>query len=327
MNKMKYRLLQSAIALTIASAQDFPQRCGDCWCINGNDTCPTFTTNISYTFSAEMYNAYASFTQTSVPIPLVDASGNTCFPFKDSVGQLSGYDGSALNQCVGPKTTEGVCAFKFTTNNSTCDGRPYELISYSSSDAATADGAVVTHKGPCGVCSSAQDLSVRMKHVTDLASKTLPCAVVYKLDTQSSSEVRFAELFTCVKNLGFSDPCGELWAHYLATNGNLCASNCSKGYTGVPVLNGDPPNCTLSECLQCSADIFQDDFDMLSGRTMSASGIIDAIARPCSTFYPVDQTSCTSTLATAAPTKTSDAVQNGIIVAVLGAVASILWAH
>jgi hypothetical protein len=40
--------------------------------------------------------------------------------------------------------------------------REYEMITYGSKQEAQSDNAVVIHKGACGVCSSAKDLSVWM---------------------------------------------------------------------------------------------------------------------------------------------------------------------
>ena len=221
---------------------------------------------------------------------MLDADGNDCFPFKDDVGQLYNYPQSQLNQCVKPSITGGVCAFKYT-EVSVCQSRPYTLVSYESSDAAVADNATVTHEGPCGVCSNANDLSVRMKHINDLQSYTVACAVYYVLSGSSSD--RFAELEKClIKEIGFTQPCVELWAHYSATNAALCASNCAPGASGEVELNGAAPECALSSCLQCSANRFQDTFNALSGRTLANSGITEAIARPCSSFFPVNHDPC-----------------------------------
>jgi hypothetical protein len=72
-----------------------------------------------------------------------------------------------------------VCAYQYnnapaTTSDSvqTCMNREYAMITYESKEEATLDNAVVIHKGACGVCSSAQDLSVRMANnaIDDLCS-------------------------------------------------------------------------------------------------------------------------------------------------------------
>jgi hypothetical protein len=197
-----------------------------------------------------------------------------------------------------------VCAFKFL--DSACQGRTYEVKDYASPEAAILDGAVVTHKGACGVCSNAKDLSVRMINIDSLSSKTLLCSVSYALS--GSNPNRFADLVTCIQEIGFTQQCGELWSHYGATNGNLCAFDCSAGITGDVELNGPAPDCELSTCLQCSGNLFQEEFDLLSGRTLAKSGITEAIARPCSAFYPVDHDPCASvplTIAPVAPTVSS----------------------
>lgn len=133
-----------------------------------------------------------------------------------------------------------------------------------------------------------------MKHINDLQSITLLCAVFYAFSGSSSD--RFTTLVQCIsKDTGFTSQCGELWAHYSATNAALCASDCMAGASGNVTLNGAAPECALSSCLQCSADKFQDTFNALSGRTLAKSGITEAIARPCSSFFPVDHDPCPMT--------------------------------
>ena len=138
-----------------------------------------------------------------------------------------------------------------------------------------------------------------MTSLDTLPSKTLLCSVSYALD--GSNPDRFAKLVSCIQEIGFTQACGELWSHYGATNGNLCAVDCSANVAGVVALNGPAPTCELSTCLQCSANQFQDSFDLLSGRTMASSGIVELIARPCSAFYPVIHDPCPSVPVTIAP--------------------------
>ena len=56
-------------------------------------------------------------------------------------------------------------------------------------------------------------------------------------------------------------------------------------------LNGDPPECELLECLQCSST-FQTDFNDIGGRTWVKSGITERIARPCADFWRINHDPC-----------------------------------
>jgi hypothetical protein len=116
-----------------------------------NGTCPSYSPGISYGFSANIYDAYASFNLSSVPLTLATSSGDAnCFPFANLIGGsgLQGYSQSTYPQCAVPNATNTtVCAYKFTAYNVSCQGRTYEMNTYSSSQAATAEGAYVVHGG------------------------------------------------------------------------------------------------------------------------------------------------------------------------------------
>lgn len=138
------------------------------------------------------------------------------------------------------------------------------------------------------------------------------CAARYALNGGSPN--RFEQLVNCHKEvsdqieLGFTDECALLWAHYGASNFHLCAEACSAGFGSEEIdLTGDAPECALSECLKCSNDTFQAAFDSLSGRTMQGSGLTEAIARSCSEFTsvvhePCGDFFCEMTAPTPAPT-------------------------
>ena len=65
-----------------------------------------------------------------------------------------------------------VCAFKYSTD----DCGEYSMISYENAEAAVSDGAVVSHTGTCGLCSTAQDLATYMS-IPDMTRAGKICAV------------------------------------------------------------------------------------------------------------------------------------------------------
>jgi hypothetical protein len=201
---------------------------------------------------------YQTFTLTSTPITLQAEDGTACFPFLDSIGALN-YAESQLPACVPPdsSTTTGFCGYKYAeaaTDASDCPNREYEMNDYASEEEVAADGAIAIHSGPCGVCSDAQDLAVRMSTMDSLQSKSITCG------TQFVFGGTFSGLVDCYETIGFTTPCATLWAHFAASNTELCAGDCA----GQITLNGDPPLCELGSCLSCAAD-FEAEFNDLAG--------------------------------------------------------------
>jgi hypothetical protein len=125
------------------------------------------------------------------------------------------------------------------------------------------------------------------------------CSVSYTLNRD------FNDLITCYEDkLGLTKECATLWAHYSATNAGLCAETCASSINGQVNLTGPPPECALSECLQCSNSTFQADFDILSGRTWAHSGITEQVARPCNDFYRVVHDPCAGNATFVEPNRT-----------------------
>ncbi len=250
-------------------------------------------------------NLYASFVATN-SVPLQAEGGSACYPFADILqGALPSnpYAETSLPQCQMPNSTDGYCAFVFEDANanfssfSQCEGRRYAMQTFETEDAVPST-ASITHKGPCGVCSSAQDWSRRIALRDRMANIGIVCGTDYFLGGT------FEGLINCYQEEGYTAECSTLWAHFTATNGMLCASVC---ITTKPPFNGDPPQCPLNECLTCG-EPFQATFDLISGRTSKNSGFTEPIARNCSEFYPVVHDPCpgqTGPTPTPAPTTTT----------------------
>jgi hypothetical protein len=155
---------------------------------------------------------------------------------------------------------------------------------------------------------------MRLANADKVEITTVLCATSYALNRD------FDALVACYHDkLNVTDECSKLWAHYSAANVGLCANVCASAATTEEVdLNGPPPECELSDCLQCSNSTFQADFDILSGRTLVHSGVTGRVAWPCNDFFPVVHDPCVgnasfveSNATTMPPTTTTSGGQSG----------------
>mmetsp|Transcript_8929 Transcript_8929/g.14878 ORF Transcript_8929/g.14878 Transcript_8929/m.14878 type:complete len:377 (+) Transcript_8929:47-1177(+) len=287
--------LVPTIAPTITGGfQDLDPVCGDCWCIADSE-CPAEQVGITQSFPKFISETYASFVATN-SIPLQAEGGGQCNPFLDILAGTEEatkvvYAEASAPQCEGPTEDTGYCAFVFEDGNSgfgdgsECQARRYAMENFAI-EGDVPSNAAITHKGPCGVCSSAADLAVRMQARTSLPNDSFLCGLQYY--TSGVDEDPWQVLVGCFENLGFSSSCAELWGHFTATNANLCALPC----IDPGKLNGDPPECALNECLSCSEPHVSPEFDRIGGRSQAKSGITAEVARSCSDFYPVIHDPC-----------------------------------
>eukprot|EP00521_Asterionellopsis_glacialis_P007684 CAMPEP_0195288104 /NCGR_PEP_ID=MMETSP0707-20130614/4903_1 /TAXON_ID=33640 /ORGANISM="Asterionellopsis glacialis, Strain CCMP134" /LENGTH=372 /DNA_ID=CAMNT_0040347929 /DNA_START=75 /DNA_END=1193 /DNA_ORIENTATION=- len=293
---------------TVASERTFIPQCDGCWCTAGEgNSCPEFVEGIDDWVSvrAGVSEVYASFKLVGESFVAKSENGGDCYPYKQSgIEPKDEYPESSLPQCKlpTPDTDETVCAFKFktpvpqgTTKPQSCTGREYEVITYESAAMAEEECAVVTHKGPCGVCSSARDLAVMLDY-EDLPTDLSACAAVYFLaGTSNIFDTRFTGLQECIEDLGFTTECAFAWAHQGAANVHFCFDECSSfGFSGGQgATNGPPPACELADCFLCPLDLgFQQLFDKFIGRHFSASGIVQDMARPCNEYYAASHDPC-----------------------------------
>ena len=307
-------------------------------------TCPLFGREVGITDSLlpNEYQVYNSFELTTPVLTLQAPEGSTwssstsstvtCNPFQDLFGPQK-YPESTAPQCVQPTTTDTmVCAFKFennlatvssnnNNNNSTtpqdddtaaCLGRKYALVEYPSADAAKADGAVVTHTGNCGVCSSAADFAAYVESLKRQQSSLLLCGVSFNLSREPN---RFDILIDCLSSsdrLGYSRPCSTQWAFATAAFVDECSSKCEFQADGLVLLNNKTlPGCPFTECWACAENVFQTVSVRYSGRSLQNSGIIEDIVRPCADFSNIVHDACPGTnltdIPTPAPTTSSTA--------------------
>jgi hypothetical protein len=170
-----------------------------------------------------------------------------------------------------PEPTSGVCAVLPGEKSAT----GYRLQSYADAAAARKAGGQVTHAGPCGLCSTLADLAVYIERL-DLTEPVRQCGL--KGFTGGEKAV-----YDCIKGLGFSDPCTQIWTWNTRHTQNACLSVC------LAELNNpyQKPDGSLNPCLQCDEDKSGAVFKNVAGRTRRNTGIANALCRPCESVTPL----------------------------------------
>jgi hypothetical protein len=152
----------------------------------------------------------------------------------------------------------------------------YVLRDYPTPRDAEREEARVTHFGPCGVCSTLQDLAVYVEQ-PDLTEPVRACGLEHWADPVE-------ELVGCIEALGFTHPCAQVWAYNtLATRaacGAVCLSALDEPYHA--------PDGSLNACLQCDEDQSGPVFQAVAGRTRRNTGLPSSMCRPCSEVRPVE---------------------------------------
>jgi hypothetical protein len=171
---------------------------------------------------------------------------------------------------VPPDDPDGTLCAVLPDADASATPRSYTLVTYPSTDAATAAGASVTHFGHCGVCSTLANLAVYMTQ-NDLTAPVRACGLMSSVDGGNVD-------VTCLEQLGFDLPCAEAWAYDTNNTRNVCIGTC------LTTAN-DPynlPDGALSPCIECDEVMSGPVFKAVAGRTRRNSGLPNAICRPCS---------------------------------------------
>lgn len=166
--------------------------------------------------------------------------------------------------------SDSVCAIKYEE-----DRIHYTLGTFENEDAAEDNGFIVTHKTPCGTCSTLKDLAVYLKY-KDLTTPVRQCST--KVAVMSWG-------MNCLKGLGFTTACAETWYFNALNTSRDCFWVCIKSW-----LNNEPFNNedgSLNACLACDEEKSGPIFKSTAGRTRRNSGIESAIDRPGDEIYPI----------------------------------------
>lgn len=172
---------------------------------------------------------------------------------------------------------------------------PYELRTYRGNDepaaraAAQEDGAMVTHRGPCGACSSLANLAIYIAN-PDLTDPVRSCGIGGLFDRRLSR-------LACIASLGFDLPCAQAWDFTTQSTLEACLPICgrrdnrrgnhNKPYECVP--DGPAPEDlkSLNDCLACDELFSGDLFKAAAGRSRRGSGLPSAICRRCDGVFRV----------------------------------------
>lgn len=150
----------------------------------------------------------------------------------------------------------------------------YVLATYDSEADATAAGGIITHRGPCGLCSTLQDLAVYIEQ-RDLTDPVRRCGAFGFLDKRQQ--------LNCIIALGFTDACAEIWSFNTSHTGTVCQEVCTAEITSKHnESDGD-----INPCLACDEIMSGAVFKAFAGRTRRASGLPSAICRPGDAVFPV----------------------------------------
>lgn len=144
----------------------------------------------------------------------------------------------------------------------------YRVADYPSAEAAITAGAVPTHFGRCGMCSSLADLAVYMEQ-PDLTEPVRTCGLMGG---------GMDEHLACLRALGFTEPCAQIWYYNTLHTRQKCLEPCI-------LALGKPyhlPDGTLNECLLCDEVQSGDVFKAVAGRTRRNTGVASSMCRPCS---------------------------------------------
>ena len=167
-------------------------------------------------------------------------------------------------------------------NSNLCPDAPQEylLISYPNEQAALADGAIITHHGACGACSTTQDLAVYLT-TPDLTSASKECI--------KRSLLNQDEGIKCLQEeIGFTNACARIWMYNGENTGQKCTLPCAAAEIQNYANNGPAPECALNGCLACDEEQSGDVFEKFAGRTRRRSGVLTTIARPCEDIVMID---------------------------------------
>ncbi|MDP3279080.1 MAG: hypothetical protein Q8Q09_28065 [Deltaproteobacteria bacterium] len=144
----------------------------------------------------------------------------------------------------------------------------YRLQDFASAELALAAGAHVTHGGVCGVCSSLEDFAVYAER-PDLTEPVRTCGL-----RGGGHE----GLVTCLRALGFTLPCAQVWAFNTENTRDVCGEICIRLLAAPYNL----ANGQINACLACDETRSGEVFKAVAGRTRRNSGTPSAMCRPCS---------------------------------------------
>lgn len=255
-----------------------PGYCGDCFCIP--DVNGTTTTTTSCPDGLEPNQNLTSFLPNLLALEWSNPSLLDCDPYTNETCNITPDPLQEGGACVidfippnnGDKSSSSSCPTNWQYATRTFPGSLQE---------AQNQGLYVTHAGPCGVCSSLQDLYHYIVLGGQLAGEAVTCGI--SGISGPTNGIR------CYQNLGFTEGCATIWHYNGMETQRSCIGECADFYFSGRPNNGPPPSCQLDVCLECDELNAGPLFGKFAGRTRRSSGLISAIARKCSEFIAIPQ--------------------------------------
>eukprot|EP00977_Amphora_coffeiformis_P002203 scaffold425_cov175-Amphora_coffeaeformis.AAC.62 len=245
-----------------------PGFCGDCWCIPApGEACP---------YELEPNMNFTSFLPSLLEFEWENPITLNCNPYLNETD---------CDLEPSPRTPGGACVIEFVSpgDGSTCPTNwKYSTRTFAGTlEEAQSQGLYVTHAGPCGACSSLQDLYVYKAQGEKVADEATQCGIRGFSSAGDGT--------ACFRELGFTEGCAATWHYNTQTTQNFCIELCSDLFLQNKPNNGPPPECTLDPCIECDEIYAGPIFKEFAGRTRRSSGLLSGISRPCFELVPVPQ--------------------------------------
>jgi len=154
--------------------------------------------------------------------------------------------------------------------------KEYSLQQFEQEDQARELAGKITHKGPCGQCSSLQNLAVYMRN-PDLTEPVRSCGLKGVFEGQEAN-------IECLMEIGFDEACAQIWYFNTQHTRESCLEVCMENLESPHHLSDGQ----LNPCIQCDEDESGPIFKAVSGRTRRNSGLPSGLCRPCESVYRVD---------------------------------------
>lgn len=279
----------------MAQQDDKPGFCDGCFCIKAeNETCPT---------ELQPNMNFSSFLPHLLEFELENPATLDCNPYIVNNETLCNLQPEPLQQ-------GGTCVLGFTPPANYSLSCPtqhtYAVRTFAGTkEEATVQGLFVTHAGPCGACSTLQDLYVYMSRGEGLREAATSCGIRGLANTTDG--------IVCYQELGFTPACAAIWYYNTQNTQNSCLDVCLKLVSENAPINGPPPDCPANACIECDEVNSGPLFLKYAGRTRRNSGLLSSIARTCDELIYLPQVDPCEWLPspTNAPTTSSGARQCG----------------
>jgi hypothetical protein len=154
--------------------------------------------------------------------------------------------------------------------------RTYRVTTFASQQTALDAGAIVTHLGGCGLCSSLEDLAVYAEQL-DLTAPVRQCGISALGDLDAKPRVPGRPRLL--------EPLAPRSGRTTRPTPALTASPCAASCSTRPTMS---PDGALNACLQCDEEQSGPVFKAVAGRTRRNTGIASALCRPCDEVARLD---------------------------------------